>query len=97
MAPGTAPAPGSLTVVMENYTFNPKTVQVKSGTTLTFMNHDPAKHTVTSDTDKFDSGDINPGQTFTLKLDQPGTYPYYCRFHGDKGGVDMSGVITVTP
>jgi plastocyanin/uncharacterized membrane protein YozB (DUF420 family) len=94
---GTAPAPGTLTVTMENYTFSPKTVQVKSGTTITFINHDPAKHTVTADSGKFDSGDINPGQTFTLKLDEPGTYLYYCRFHGDKGGVDMSGTIEVTP
>jgi plastocyanin len=85
------------TVVMQNIAFNPKTIQVKAGTTITFVNRDAAKHTVTSDTGKFKSGDIASGQSFSLKLDEPGTYPYYCEFHGDKGGVDMAGTIVVTP
>ena len=94
-----APAaqPGRVTVSMQNFVFEPKTITVKAGTEIVFVNRDPAKHTVTSDTGKFDSGDIASGASYTLKLDQAGTYPYYCVYHGDKGGVDMAGTIIVEP
>ena len=88
--------PEKVTVVMEKFVYSPKTITVKKGTTIVFINRDVAKHTVTSDTKKFESGTIDSGQTYELKLDDPGTYPYYCVFHGDKGGVDMAGVIVVT-
>jgi plastocyanin/uncharacterized membrane protein YozB (DUF420 family) len=95
---GPAPSgPDTVTVLMQNFAFNPQTINVKKGTTIVFVNHDVAKHTVTSDTGKLNSGDINSGQSYSLKLDEPGTYPYYCAFHGDKGGVDMAGTIVVTP
>jgi plastocyanin/uncharacterized membrane protein YozB (DUF420 family) len=96
----TAPAPAgpaAATVSMENFTFSPKTIQVKKGTTVTFVNKDSAKHTVTSDTGVFDSGDINSGGSFHFQFNEVGRFPYYCRFHGDKGGVDMAGVVEVTP
>ncbi len=94
----TAPAgPASVTVAIKDFAFDPQTLEIKQGTTIIFVNHDTAKHTVTSDTGIFDSGDIDSGQSYTLKLDQPGTYPYFCEFHGDKGGVDMAGTIVVTP
>jgi plastocyanin/uncharacterized membrane protein YozB (DUF420 family) len=100
--PKTASGPASsglagATVRMQNFTFSPQILKVKKGTSIVFINQDVAKHTVTSDTGKFNSGDIDSGQSYTLKLDQPGTYPYYCAFHGDKGGVDMAGTIEVTP
>ena len=95
---GTLPSgPATVTVIMHNFAFDPKTLTVKKGTTIVFVNHDTSKHTVTSDTGAFDSGDINSGESYSLKLDQPGTYPYFCIFHGDKGGIDMAGTIEVTP
>lgn len=93
----TPSAPESVTVMMEDFVYNPKTLRVKAGTTLVFFNRDIAKHNITSDSEAFKSPNIASGDSFTLKLDQPGTYLYYCTFHGDKGGVDMSGVIEVTP
>jgi plastocyanin len=95
-APVTA-GPQTVTVEMKNFAFSPQKITVKQGTSIVFVNQDAAKHTVTSDTGKFNSGDIDSGQSYTLKLDEPGTYPYFCAFHGDKGGVDMAGVIEVTP
>jgi len=89
--------PGSVTVAMENFVYEPRTITVKPGTEVIFVNRDPAKHTVTADNGQFDSGDIAAGESYTLKLDQPGTYPYFCAFHGDKGGVDMSWTIVVEP
>ncbi|HEY3344270.1 MAG TPA: cupredoxin domain-containing protein [Anaerolineaceae bacterium] len=85
------------TVTMENFTFTPKTLQIKKGTTVIFINRDSARHTVTSDTGKFESGNLDAGQSFQFQFTETGQFPYYCRYHGDKGGVDMAGVITVTP
>ena len=93
----TSSAPQTVTVVMQNFVYTPQTLKVKQGTTIVFVNRDVAKHTVTSDTGAFESGDIDSGQSYTLKLDQPGVYSYFCAFHGDKGGVDMAGTIEVTP
>jgi plastocyanin len=36
-------------------------------------------------------------QYYSYKFDKPGKYPYYCTFHGGKGGHNMAGVVNVTP
>jgi plastocyanin len=41
----------------------------------------------------WNSGDINPGQTFTHTFDTPGTYKYFCIPHEVAG---MTGTIVVT-
>jgi len=84
-------------VVMQNFAFSPKSLRIKKGTTVTWVNQDRAKHTVTADDGKFDSGDMPSGQTFAHKFDEVGTFPYYCLYHGDKGGVDMAGTVVVEP
>lgn len=85
------------TVTMKGFAFLPRTLRVKKGTTVVFVNQDPAKHTATADDGLFDSRDINPGQTYSRTFNQPGTFPYYCVFHGDKGGAGMAGTIMVEP
>jgi plastocyanin/uncharacterized membrane protein YozB (DUF420 family) len=85
------------TVILKDFVYSPRVLTVKKGTTVTFRNLDKVKHTVTSDSGFFDSGDMDTGQSFTHTFDQVGTFPYYCVFHGDKGGVDMAGVIQVEP
>jgi plastocyanin len=89
--------PGTVTVNLKDFEFVPKELTVKKGTVVTFVNQDRAKHTVTADDRKFASGDLPSGKSFTMTFNDPGTFPYYCEFHGDKGGVDMSGKITVQP
>jgi plastocyanin len=52
-------------------------------------------HTVTSDTGLFDSGALfNIGDTFSVTFNTPGTYGYYCQFHGVPGGL-MFGTVNV--
>lgn len=95
VAPGQG-APGAITINLKDFAFNPKTTTVKAGTVVTFVNQDNAKHTVTADDGTFNSKDVGAGQVFTITFDKAGTIQYYCEYHGDKGGVDMSGTITVT-
>jgi plastocyanin len=39
------------------------------------------RHTVTSNTGVWDSGELNRGDAYSLTFLRPGTYYYYCRLH----------------
>jgi plastocyanin len=87
--------PATATVTVSNVKFEPRTLSVKAGTTVTWENKEGA-HTITADKGAFESDTLSAGQTFSHKFDKPGRYAYYCTFHGSKGGHDMAGVIIVT-
>jgi plastocyanin len=62
--------------------YSPRTITVVIGVnnTVIWTNNDQTTHTVT-DKGVFDSGLLNPGQTFTYTFTTPGTYNYYCTIH----------------
>lgn len=76
--------------------FTPKVITVPAGTTVTWINSGSDPHSVTSDTRIFDSGTLAPDATFSFTFNNPGTFPYYCKFHGGPGGAGMSGIVIVT-
>lgn len=84
-------------VGLESPFYAPNNFAAKSGQITTFDNVDANFHTVTSGNaasgpdGKFDSGLLSAGEEFTLTLDEPGTYEYYCTIH-----TSMSGTITVS-
>jgi len=93
---GKAPiAATAATVSISNFQFAPKTVTVKAGGEVTWEVKQ-GTHTVTSDDGTFESQTLSTGNKFSYKFTKPGTYRYYCSFHGSKGGHDMSGVVRVT-
>lgn len=53
------------------------------------------EHRARPDDDGFDFGDQSLGDAYSYTFTVPGTYPYFCRYHGDVGGVGMAGVIVV--
>lgn len=71
--------PGDVTVTMAGSAFQPGTVTIASGQTVTWSNNDSLVHTVTGD--GFSSGDVAPGAIFTNTFDAPGVYPYECTIH----------------
>jgi plastocyanin len=81
-------------VVINNFTFTPQTLTVKPGTTIVWNNKEGA-HTVKADNGSWESPTLTAGKTFSRKFAKPGKYPYFCTFHGDKGGHKMAGVIIV--
>lgn len=94
-----APGPNTVNIVgIESPFFTPNSINVKTGTTLSFDNVDGNLHTVTSvksgttePDGRFDSGLMKAGDTFSVKLDKPGTYEYFCAIHvGMKGTVNVS-------
>lgn len=79
---GTPDAPtGGATVSIQNFAFTPDTLTITAGTTVTWTNNDTVAHTVTSTDGAFDSGTINPGETFTFTFSASGTFTYVCSFH----------------
>ena len=73
--------------------FSPDVIHVKIGVNNTVMwtNNDGTVHTVTSTTGQFDSGFLNPGQSWTYTFTKDGTYQYHCTLHGW-----MTGAVIVT-
>jgi plastocyanin len=68
-------------VVIDRRRFSPATITVAPGTTVTWVNHEDATHTVTADDKSFDSGKLDTGKTFSHTFDTAGTYPYHCEIH----------------
>jgi hypothetical protein len=63
--------------------FNPTTIQIKKGTTLTFKNKDNANHSITESTGKFDSGKIKPDGQWEYTFNDSTAYSVYCHYHPD--------------
>jgi plastocyanin len=92
-APLVTPAPaesdaGQATI--EGFAFHPPTLEVATGTTVTWTNDDPAPHTVSAREGAFGSGQLEPGDTFDATIDQPGTFEYLCQIHPQ-----MTGTVVV--
>jgi plastocyanin len=83
------------TVTMINDTFDRTEVHVAPGQRVVWKNPDVDTHSVTADDGSFDSGDVDTGGQYTRAFGAPGTYPYFCVYHGGPGGDGMSGVIVV--
>jgi plastocyanin len=73
-------------------------VTIRAGNIVEWKNLDEAPHTVTATSvpngaTKFDSGELDSGNTFYVQLTAPGAYDYHCMFHP----LWMRGTIIVTP
>ncbi len=80
------------TVKLENIAYNPPRVTAKIGQQVKWTNKDGFAHTVTSDNNSFDSGDIGTGKSYDFRFTQKGTYNYHCQIHGKDR---MSGTVVV--
>ena len=81
------PVSGSASPGCEPECYDPSTVTISAGGTVTFVNSDTAPHTVTSGnaTDGpdgvWDSSLIMIDMSYSVTLDNPGTYDYFCMVH----------------
>jgi plastocyanin len=86
----TPSAPATGTVVkagMRNLAYTPARIEVAAGTTVEWTNGDALAHTVTAANRGFDSGLIQPGQTWRHTFATPGTYDFNCTPHPFMKGV----------
>ena len=59
----------------------PSILEVPVGARVTWVDDDPAPHTITADGGGFDSRQLDPGATFSLAFDSPGNFTYHCEIH----------------
>ena len=78
-------------VSIKNMAFNPGSVSVTTGATVTWTNSDTTIHTVTADDGSFNSGNIAVGATYSRAFSSAGTFSYHCTIHPE-----MTGKVVVT-
>jgi plastocyanin len=99
--PTPAPAPGGpsastpVGIVMgasflSTIAYVPNPITVSMGTAIKWTNNDLVAHTVSSQNNLWDSGDLEPGATYSRTFPSSGTFLYYCAYHPL-----MVGTITV--
>jgi plastocyanin len=78
-------------IEIKDFAFNPRTLTVKSGEKITWINRDEEPHTVVSVEKQFKkSSALDTDQEFTITAGAPGTYTYFCSVHPK-----MTGTIVV--
>jgi plastocyanin len=72
-------APATHEVTIEDMRFDPPTLTVQAGDSVTWVNKDLVPHTASAPA--FDTQTIAPNASLTLTIEKPGSYAYACRFH----------------
>src|ERR1700745_633153 len=77
-------------VNIDQFTFYPKRITVKAGTTVTWTNEDDVPHTIVSSSKVFKSKALDTADKFSFTFTTPGTYDYFCSVHPH-----MTGAVVV--
>ena len=86
------PIQNAWSVNIGDYFFDPPQAAVEPGSTITWTNNGDEPHTVTADDGSFDSGRLNPGDSYTVAFDGQGTVTYHCAIHPEmRGSVTVGG------
>ncbi|HET9658896.1 MAG TPA: tyrosinase family protein, partial [Thermomicrobiales bacterium] len=83
-------------VTIIDFGFDPADLSIEPGTTVVWINQGAVPHTVTADDGSFDSGQLDPGGSFTQLFDAEGTFAYHCEIHPDMVGSVVVGATTST-
>ena len=77
-------------VSIADFAFSPASITINVGDRVTWTNTDAVAHTATATSGAFDTGNIDQGESATIRFTQPGTYSYVCTPHPS-----MTGTIRV--
>jgi plastocyanin len=75
--------------MVKSYRFDPKTIEIEAGQTVTWTNDDNFTHTVEVEGEK--DHKVDQGESVEITFDEPGTYDYVCTLHSQ----DMDGTVIV--
>jgi plastocyanin len=71
---------GSITI--NNFAFTPKSIRVRAGQRVSWLNHDDEAHRIVSAQGSFaPSPVLDSKATYAVTLAAKGTYPYFCSLH----------------
>jgi len=72
-------------ITIKNFTFNPSSITIKAGETVTWTNKDSAPHAITA-TGIFNSKILNKGESFNYTFNEIGIFNYTCTIHPQMKG-----------
>ena len=81
---------GGVAVAIQNFSFNPGTINAKVGQAITFTNQDNVNHGAALDDGSCTTGAFGHGSTGSLVFSAAGTYTFHCPVHHT-----MTGTIEV--
>jgi amicyanin len=73
--------PAASEVKIDNFNFEPATLTVAVGTTVTWTNRDDMPHTAVSTDKVFKSKVLDTNEKFSYTFAKAGTYSYFCSLH----------------
>jgi amicyanin len=85
-----APVAGNA-VTIDNFKFDPATLTVPVGSTVTWTNKDEEPHTIAAKDGSFHSPTLDTKGTYSFTFTNPGSYDYICSIHPF-----MTGTVVVT-
>jgi plastocyanin len=68
-------------VDIRNLKYQQEDIMITPGTTVVWRNADPVQHTVIADDGTFDSGLIDPGESFAMTFAAEGVHAFHCMPH----------------
>jgi plastocyanin len=77
-------------VAIADHYFDVADIAIEPGTTVLWVNEGKVPHTVTADDGSFDSGELNPGDSYIVTFLGSGRLSYHCQLHSE-----MVGSVTV--
>ncbi len=80
-APDSAAGAGDIQVAMVDMGFEPETVTVPAGGSITWVNQDSVSHNAVADDGSWATELFGGGNSATLTFGTPGTYSYVCTLH----------------
>lgn len=90
-------------VQMLDNRYDPTDITIPVGGSVTFVGAGRNAHNAVaadgswSTGEAFGSLEMHDGDEATIIFDQPGTYTFFCTFHGNAQGQGMAGTLTVVP
>jgi plastocyanin len=75
------PSAANTEIKIDNFSFEPQTLTVPVGATVTWTNRDDIPHTVVSTDGVFKSKVQDTDEKFSYTFTKAGTYPYFCSVH----------------
>jgi plastocyanin len=75
--------------MVKSYRFDPNTIEIEAGQTVTWTNEDNFTHTV--EVPGQEDHKVGQGESVEITFDEPGTYEYVCTLHSQ----DMEGTVIV--
>jgi plastocyanin len=67
--------------LIEGFVFDPEVIAVRTGDVVTWTNRDIVPHTVTAEDGSWDSGEIGPGESWTMVVAANTASDYFCVYH----------------